>query len=80
MSSFTGRVDGPEHAVDVDENTPLLWMLRSAIGLMDMKYGRGRDQGGACAVYIGGERARSCVTSVSQVSVLNVTTFQGIVT
>ena len=71
-------VNGKTHQVDVDPNTPLLWVLRDTIGLTGSKYGCGIAQCGACTVIIDDKAVRSCVTPVSSVDGKQVTTIEGI--
>ncbi len=78
MASFTLRVNGAEHSVDVDENTPLLWVLRNDLGLTGTKFGCGLSQCGACTVHLDSAPARSCVTPVGQVGDAEVTTIEGL--
>ena len=60
-------VNGKPHEVDVDPDTPLLWVLRDTIGLTGTKYGCGIAQCGACTVHINGEAQRSCQVAVKDV-------------
>lgn len=78
MASFTLKVNGEEQTVDVDENTPLLWVLRNNIGLTGTKFGCGLSQCGACTVHLDGVATRSCVTPVGQVADQEVTTIEGL--
>jgi len=80
MASFTLRVNGAEHTVDVDENTPLLWVLRNDLGLTGTKFGCGLAQCGACTVHLDGAPTRSCVTPINQVGDRDVTTIEGLTT
>ena len=61
----TLNVNGKVHNVKVEDDTPLLWVLREQIGLTGTKYGCGVAQCGACSVHINGEVQRSCVRPVS---------------
>jgi aerobic-type carbon monoxide dehydrogenase small subunit (CoxS/CutS family) len=72
------KVNGKVHRVDVDDDTPLLWVLRDNIGLTGTKYGCGIAQCGACTVHINGRPTRSCVTSVGSVGNQAVTTIEGL--
>ena len=54
------RVDGQDREVDVEDDMPLLWVLRDELGIKGVKYGCGVAQCGACTVHIGGEAVRSC--------------------
>ena len=71
-------VNGTTHQVDVDPNTPLLWVLRETIGLTGTKYGCGIAQCGACTVHVDGEPLRSCSAPVSAVAGKQVTTIEGL--
>ena len=61
------NVNGKQHDVDVESDTPLLWVLREQLGLTGTKYGCGIAQCGACTVHIDGVPVRSCVRPVSSV-------------
>jgi isoquinoline 1-oxidoreductase alpha subunit len=64
--------------VDVDPDTPLLWVLRDTLGLTGTKYGCGIAQCGACTVHIDGVATRSCSMPVSAVGAKNITTIEGL--
>jgi isoquinoline 1-oxidoreductase alpha subunit len=64
--------------VDVDPDTPLLWVLRETLGLVGTKYGCGVAQCGACTVHLNGEAVRSCVTTVSRAANQKVVTIEGL--
>jgi len=64
--------------VDVDPETPLLWVLRDTIGLVGTKYGCGMAQCGACVVHLNGVAVRSCVTKVSRAVGQKVVTIEGL--
>jgi len=72
------NVNGTTHQVDVDPNTPLLWVLREQIGLTGTKYGCGIAQCGACTVHIDGVATRSCSVPVSTVVGKQITTIEGL--
>jgi isoquinoline 1-oxidoreductase alpha subunit len=78
MSKYTLNINGKPHAVEVEPDTPLLWALRDAAGLVGTKYGCGVGQCGACTVHIDGAPARSCLMPVSTVGNKKVTTIEGI--
>lgn len=61
------NVNGRDHDVDVEPDTPLLWVLRDELGLTGTKYGCGIAMCGACTVHIDGQPARSCTLAVSDV-------------
>jgi isoquinoline 1-oxidoreductase subunit alpha len=71
-------VNGKTHRVDVDPDTPLLWVIRESIGLPGTKYGCGMALCGACTVHLDGAAVRSCVTPVSAVRGKLVTTIEGL--
>jgi isoquinoline 1-oxidoreductase subunit alpha len=60
-------VNGQSHQVDVEPDTPLLWVLRDTIGLTGTKYGCGIGQCGACTVHLGGVATRSCQVPIAAV-------------
>lgn len=72
------KVNGASHEVDVDGETPLLWVLRDTLRLTGTKPGCGRALCGACTVHIDGSAARSCVTPVGQVAGKDVVTIEGV--
>ena len=72
------NVNGKEHRVDVDPETPLLWVLRDEIGVNSVKYGCGEGMCGVCTVLINGEAERSCVLPVSAVGRGLVVTIEGL--
>ncbi|MFL5029375.1 MAG: (2Fe-2S)-binding protein [Xanthobacteraceae bacterium] len=71
-------VNGKPHEVDIEPDTPLLWVLREQIGLTGTKYGCGIAQCGACTVHINGEAVRSCSLPVSEAEGKQVTTIEGL--
>jgi isoquinoline 1-oxidoreductase alpha subunit len=74
----TLRVNGTIHEIEVDADTPLLWVLRDNLGLMGTKYSCGIGECGSCTVLMDGEPALSCSTSVQDVSGKEVTTIEGL--
>jgi isoquinoline 1-oxidoreductase alpha subunit len=78
MAAFVLKINGGEHRVDVDPQTPLLWAIRDGAGLMGTKYGCGVAQCGACTVYVDGQPMRSCSLPVSAVGASEITTIEGI--
>jgi isoquinoline 1-oxidoreductase subunit alpha len=76
--AFTITVNNKTHRVDVDADTPLLWVLRDVIGMTGTKFGCGAGLCGACTVHIDGVATRSCITAVSEVVKSEVTTIEGI--
>jgi len=76
--AFTLTVNGETRTADVDDDTPLLWVLRDTLGLVGAKFGCGAALCGACTVHLDGEAIRSCVTPISAVGGKTVTTIEGI--
>ena len=72
------NVNGKSYQADVDPRTPLLWVLRDAIGLTGTKYGCGIAQCGACTVHIDGVATRSCSVPISSVGAKKITTIEGL--
>jgi isoquinoline 1-oxidoreductase alpha subunit len=77
MMTYTIRVNGLERTVDVDGDSPLLWVLRDELDLKGSKFGCGVGLCGACTVHLNGEAARSCLTPVSTVGEAAVATIEG---
>jgi isoquinoline 1-oxidoreductase subunit alpha len=71
-------VNGKTHSVDVEDDTPLLWVLRDTIGLTGTKYGCGIAQCGACTVLIDGVPRRSCQVPIGTLGVQAVTTIESL--
>ena len=72
------RVNGEERTVDVDPETPLLWVLRDELRLTGTKYGCGIAQCGACTVHMDGQAVRSCVTPVESAEDADIVTIEGV--
>jgi len=75
---ITLTINGTQHNVDVEADTPLLWVLRDTVGLTGTKFGCGIGLCGACTVLIDGEPTRSCQLPVSSVSGQPITTIEGL--
>jgi isoquinoline 1-oxidoreductase subunit alpha len=71
------RVNGRAHEVDVDPETPLLWVIRDTLGLSGTRYGCGIAQCGACTVHVDGTAVRSCMLPVSAAIGREITTIEG---
>jgi len=78
MATLTLNINGEKKQVDVDPNTPLLWVLREDLDLVGTKYGCGMSQCGACTVHLNGAAVRSCVFPVSAVANQPITTIEGL--
>ena len=78
MNRVTFTLNGNPTTVTVEPGTPLLWVLRDALGLTGTKYGCGRGLCGCCTVLIAGEATRSCVLPMEVLDGLSVTTIEGI--
>jgi len=74
----TLNVNGKKLRVDVDSQTPLLYVLRDHLNMTGTKYGCGEAKCGACTVLVEGQQMRSCVTPVSRVSDKQITTIEGL--
>jgi isoquinoline 1-oxidoreductase alpha subunit len=72
------KVNQKDCVVDVSPDTPLLWVLREALGLTGTKFGCGMALCGACTVHLNGEAVRSCVTPVSRAAGKEVVTIEGL--
>ena len=75
---YTIEVNGETRTVDVDSDTPLLWVLRDSLDLKGAKFGCGMAMCGACTVHVNGVPTRSCVTPISSVGTAAVTTVEAI--
>ena len=71
-------INGQSHNADVEDSTPLLWVLRDTIGMTGTKYGCGIAQCGACTVHVNGEAVRSCSLPVSEAEGKQITTIEGL--
>src|SRR4051812_19275172 len=71
-------INGQPHEIDVEPETPLLWVIRENIGLTGTKYGCGIAQCGACTVHVNGEAVRSCSYPVSDAIGKHITTIEGL--
>ncbi len=71
-------VNGRSVSVDVDADTPLLWVIRDDVGLTGTKFGCGIGMCGACTVLVGGRATRSCITPVADVAGTEITTIEGL--
>ena len=76
--AFTISINGTGHSIDVDGDTPLLWVLRDVLGMTGTKFGCGAALCGACTVHIDGVATRSCITPVDSIEKSAVTTIEAI--
>jgi isoquinoline 1-oxidoreductase subunit alpha len=76
--AYAIKVNGLDHAVEADGDTPLLWVLRDVLGLTGTKFGCGMALCGACTVHLDGVPARSCVTPLDSVGDAAITTIEAI--
>jgi isoquinoline 1-oxidoreductase alpha subunit len=76
--AFPIKVNGKTHNVDVDGDTPLLWVLRDVLGMTGTKFGCGLALCGACTVHVDGVATRSCITSIDSIGGSAITTIEAI--
>ena len=76
--AFIININGASYSVDVDGDTPLLWVLRDVIGMTGTKFGCGMALCGACTVHVDGVATRSCVTPVDSIGKSLITTIEAI--
>ncbi len=76
--AFTLQINGRPHSVDVDGDTPLLWVIRDVLGMTGTKFGCGQALCGACTVHVDGVATRSCVTPVDSVAHTQITTIEAL--
>ena len=75
---ITLTINGQRHDVDLEPDTPLLWVLRDEVGLTGTKFGCGIAQCGACTVHVDGQPMRSCSVPVGTLQNASVTTIEGL--
>jgi isoquinoline 1-oxidoreductase subunit alpha len=71
-------INGQRHELDIEAETPLLWVLRDELGLTGTKYGCGIAECGACTVHLNGEAVRSCQVQISDADGATITTIEGL--
>src|SRR3974377_174424 len=76
MSTF--QINGRAVTADLEDDTPLLWVIRDVIGLTGTKFGCGIGMCGACTVHVGGRPTRSCITPLGSVANAEITTIEGL--
>ena len=74
----TLMINGKKHAIEIDDNTPLLWVLRDVLGYTGTKFGCGKGLCGSCSVHLDGKVIRSCITPVAAVNGMPITTIEGL--
>lgn len=72
------KINGQTHQVEIEPDTPLLWVLRDELGMTGTKYGCGLAQCGACTVLVDGQATRSCVTPVETVTGTEIMTIEAV--
>jgi len=72
------KINGSAHNVEVDPETPLLWVIRDIVGLTGTKFGCGMGLCGSCTVHLDGSAVRSCITPISSAEGKSVTTIEGL--
>jgi isoquinoline 1-oxidoreductase alpha subunit len=78
MANYNLTVNGKQHQVDVDPDTPILWVLRDHLKLVGTKYGCGIAQCGSCTIHVEGVATRSCQLPVSTIGTKSITTIEGL--
>lgn len=78
MANYKLQINGKSYEVDVDEDTPLLWVLRDNLGLVGTKYSCGISQCGACTVHMNDTAVKSCTLPISSVGNDKITTIEGL--
>ena len=71
-------INGEKHPIDVEEDMPLLWVIRDVLNMTGTKYGCGIEQCGACTVHLNGESVKSCTVLAVQADEQEVTTIEGL--
>lgn len=78
MAIYNLNINGKKHQLNVDPETPMLWILRDHLHLLGTKFGCGIGECGACTIHLDGEAVRSCITTISEVGTKAVTTIEGL--
>ncbi len=76
--AFNIKINGKTHSVDVDGDTPVLWVLRDVLGMTGTKFGCGKALCGACTIHIDGKATRSCVTPIESLGDSQITTIEAL--
>lgn len=80
MALFNLLVNGNKHQIDVDADTPILWVLRDNLNLVGTKYGCGISQCGSCTIHLNGNAVRACMMTVAAVENQSIVTIEGLST
>lgn len=78
MPTFNLKINGVAQAIDIDADTPLLWVLRDHLNMVGTKYSCGIGQCGACNVHVDGVAMQSCLLPIQQVEGKSITTIEGL--
>lgn len=78
MATFDLNINGTRKQVDVDPDTPALWVLRDTLNMVGTKFGCGIGQCGACTIHVEGTAIRSCSTPISALEKKKITTIEGL--
>src|SRR3954468_21907632 len=72
------KLNGKDQSVEVESDTPLLWVLRDTLAMTGTKFGCGMAMCGACTIHLDGQAVRSCVLPVSEIEGKSITTIEGL--
>lgn len=78
MTAISLSINGAQYDLDIDENTPLLWVIRDHVGLTGTKFGCGKGLCGACTVHLDGTPTRSCLTTVGAAADKSISTIESL--
>lgn len=78
MANYNLKINNQNYEVDVDSDTPLLWVLRDHLGLVGTKYSCGVAQCGACTVHMNDDAVRACTLTISAIGSQKITTIEGL--
>lgn len=78
MAQYKLNINGADHQVDVDSDTPILWVLRDTLQMVGTKFGCGIAQCGACTIHVDGKAARSCSMPIGAAEGRKITTIEGL--
>ncbi len=78
MASITLSINQKKYTIDVEPQTPLLWVIRDELGLTGTKYGCGIAECGSCTVHFNGAPVRSCTLPVAAAANMEITTIEGL--